>query len=340
MWLLASIVGLRPFFASPPTDKYMASVYIADTGYFLPERILTNDELSKMVDTTQEWIESRVGIRERRVADAEHNTSDLAAFAVEASLQRAGWDKEDLDLFLCATSTPDSLIPATASWSCQRMQLFDVPAFDINAACSGFVYGMGVARAMMQTGDFNKVAFVTAEKYTRVTDYTDRTSCIFFGDSAGSLLLTKDKPEKGAWEVVDTSMKNFNDGADVVTTEIGGFFWQDGRRVKNYALGAFKESAKWMLEKHGIKVDDLRAFVAHQANSRVLQTVCDMVGIHESQHWHNVEICGNQGAAGSATTFCMGLEEHQGSFKDGDTILVTTFGSGFTSGSALLRWVD
>ncbi len=293
-----------------------------------------------MVDTTHEWIESRVGIRERRIADDEHNTSALAAFAVEDSLERAGWDKNDLDLFVCATSTPDSLIPATASWSCQRMGLHPLPAFDINAACSGFVYGMGVARAMMLTGDFNKVAFVTAEKYTRVTDYTDRASCIFFGDSAGSLLLTKEKPAKGGWEVIDTSMKNFNDGADVVTTEIGGFFWQDGPRVKNYALRAFEESAVLMLQKHGVEVDDLKAFVAHQANLRVLQTVCDMVGVHESQHWHNVEICGNQGAAGSATTFCMGNAEHQGTYKEGDYILVTTFGSGFTSGSALLRWAE
>ena len=159
-------------------------------------------------------------------------------------------------------------------------------------------------------------------------------------EELGSLLLTKEKPAKGGWEVIDTSMKNFNDGADVVTTEIGGFFWQDGPRVKNYALRAFEESAVLMLQKHGVEVDDLKAFVAHQANLRVLQTVCDMVGVHESQHWHNVEICGNQGAAGSATTFCMGNAEHQGTYKEGDYILVTTFGSGFTSGSALLRWAE
>ena len=242
-----------------------------------------------------------------------------------------------LDLLGCATSTPDSLIPATGSWICQKLRI-DPVAFDVNAACSGFVYGLAVARGQMATMGYSKVAMVTAEKYTRVTDYTDRATCIFFGDSAGALLLSPHKPEFG-FEVVDVVMANMNEGADCVTTTIGGYFRQDGPRVKEYALRGFTSSASSILRRNDVKASDLKAFVGHQANFRVLQTVCDVLNVHESQHWHNVRDFGNQGAAGAATAFCQGVERHTQDLQDGDLILVTTFGSGFTTGSALLRCV-
>ena len=311
----------------------MDSIYVVGTGFYLPEERVTNADLIETVDTSEEWISTRVGIRERRRAAEDENTSDLAALATQAALERSGWNGEDLDLLVCATSTPDALIPATASFACKRLGI-DPVAFDVNAACSGFAYGISVADSMIRSGRFAKVAMVTAEKYTRVTDYSDRATCIFFGDSAGTLLLSNEKPKVGL-EVVDWVMANMNEGAECVTTPIGGFFWQDGAKVKEYALRGFRDSALEILERNNLQTGDLCAFVGHQANYRVLQTVCDTLGIHESQHWHNVRNCGNQGAAGAATAFCQHLESE--TLSEGDFILATTFGSGFTTGSVLFR---
>lgn len=315
----------------------MASTYIAGTGFFVPEERITNPQLIASVDTTEEWISTHIGIRERRRAKPEDDTSALGAYATANACERNGWDKADLDLLVCATSTPDSLIPATASWTCNKLAI-DPVAFDVNAACSGFVYGLATAQGLMQSMGYSKVAMVTAEKYTRVTDYTDRKTCVFFGDSAGTLLMTPERPKQG-FEVVDIVMANMNEGAECVTTPIKGYFRQDGPEVKKYALKGFTNSATEILERNGLTPEDLYAFVGHQANYRVLQTVCDMLGVHESQHWHNVRYFGNQGAAGAATTFCQKAEEHAADLVDGAYVLATTFGSGFTTGSALLRVV-
>jgi 3-oxoacyl-[acyl-carrier-protein] synthase-3 len=214
----------------------------------------------------------------------------------------------------------------------------DPVAFDVNAACSGFVYGLATAQGLMDSFGYRRVALTTAEKYTRVTDYDDRATCIFFGDSAATVLLAPEKPSQG-FEVLDLSMANVNEGAEYVTTPVGGYFRQDGRRVKEYALKSFEGCSRDMLAKHGIAVGDLRAFCGHQANLRVLETVGEVLGLRPEQHWHNVATCGNQGAAGVITAFTTQLEEHKDSLRPGDLFLLTVFGSGFTSGSALLRWI-
>jgi 3-oxoacyl-[acyl-carrier-protein] synthase-3 len=196
-----------------------------------------------------------------------------------------------------------------------------------------------VADAMMQTGPWNRVAMCTAEKYTRVTDYTDRTSCIFFGDSAATVLLQKERPQRG-FEIVDLIMANVNEGADYVVTPVGGFFRQQGNKVKDYALREFETSAKTILSRNGLSVADLRAFAGHQANLRVLEMVANALDVPPAKHWHTVESCGNSGAAGAPLTFCSKVEEHEATLKHGEWFLVTVFGSGFTTGSVLLRRID
>lgn len=315
----------------------MAPIYIAGTGFFVPEERITNPQLIASVATSEEWISTHIGIRERRKARDEDDTSALGAYATENACKRLGWDMQELDLLICATSTPDSLIPATASWICNQLKV-DPVAFDVNAACSGFVYGLATAKAMMESMGYKRVAMVTAEKYTRVTDYTDRKTCVFFGDSAGTVLMSHERPKSG-FEIVDIVMENMNEGAECVTTPIKGYFRQDGPEVKKYALKGFTNSATQILQRNGLEPKDLFAFVGHQANYRVLQTVCDMLGVQESQHWHNVRDFGNQGAAGAATTFCQKFEAHEGELEDGQYVLSTTFGSGFTTGSVLLRCV-
>lgn len=312
--------------------------YLCGLGTFVPPDVITNADIIARVETSEDWILSHTGVRERRRAPAGWNTSDLGAAATRDALERAGWNPRELELLICATSTPDRLIPATASYIGQKLGI-DPIAFDVNAACSGFVYGLATARAMMQSFGYRRAALCTAEMYTRVTDYDDRSTCIFFGDSATTVLLTPERPAVG-FEVLDLTMGNVNEGADFVTTPVGGTFRQDGRRVKEYALRCFEASARDMLGRHGLEPQQLRAFCGHQANLRVLEEVAQRLGVRSEQHWHNVSTCGNQGAAGVITAFCAGLAEHEAEVRDGDLFLLTVFGSGFTYGSVLLRRID
>ncbi len=313
-------------------------MYIAGTGFHIPEKKLTNAQLIAMVDTSDQWILSHTGIEERRVATDDVDTSDLGVQATRAALAAARWRAEDLDLLVCATSTPDRLIPATASLIGMKMEI-DPVAFDVNAACSGFVYGLAVAQALGVAHGYRRIALTTPEKYSRVTDYTDRATCVFFGDSAGTVLLQPDEPEAG-FEVVDVVMANMNEGADFVITPVGGYFWQNGRRVLEYAMKGFSESAKDVLRRNELAPGDLKAWVGHQANLRALEAVAELVGIAPEQHWFNVDRCGNQGAAGVITTFCEEVVAREAEIAHGDLFLLTVFGSGFTTGSALLRRVD
>jgi 3-oxoacyl-[acyl-carrier-protein] synthase-3 len=312
--------------------------FLCGTGYCVPAEVITNADLIRRVPTNEDWILSHTGIRERRAAPQGHDTSDLGAAATRHALERAGWDPKRLQLLVCATSTPDRLIPATANYIGQKLGI-DPIAFDVNAACSGFVYGLAVARGLVETLGLERAALCTAEKYTRVTDYDDRATCIFFGDSAATVLLCKARPKVG-FEIVDLLMENINEGADFVTTPIGGTFRQDGRRVKEYALRSFEKSARDLLGRNGLAVGDLRAFCGHQANLRVLEEVGSRLGVRPERHWHNVETCGNQGAAGVITAFTTALDAQQASVRDGDLFLLTVFGSGFTTGSVLLRRID
>lgn len=316
----------------------MTSMYIAGTGYYLPPDRITNEDLSRMVATNDEWIVSHTGMKERRRAADDQNTSDLGVLATTRALESAGWRAGDLDLLVVATSTPDRLIPSTASIIAKKMEI-DPVAFDVNAACAGFVFGLSVAQSLAIVNGYRRVALCVPEKYTRVTDYTNRATCVFFGDSAGAVLLQPERPMVGL-EIADTVLASINEGADFVYTPIGGHFWQDGRRVKEYALRGFYDSATDLLDRNGLDISDITAFAGHQANLRILEEVATKVGLNSDQHWYNVDLCGNQGAAGVVTTLCQNLEERGNQLQDGDLILLTVMGAGFTVGSALLRRVD
>jgi len=312
-------------------------MFIAGMGYHHPQRRVTNEDLVRRMDTSDEWIRERTGIRERRYADDGVDTSDLGVLATTKALDDVGWDPAEIELLICATSTPDCLVPSTASYICNKLQLPSV-ALDVNAACSGFVYGLAVARGLMETSGFGRVALCTAEKYSRVVDPTDRRNAIFWGDSAATVMLQRDPPPVGA-ELVDVVLKNVNEGADLAKVPIRGYVAVEGNAVKPIADKGFMDSATDILERNRLSTADLRAFMGHQVNLRVLESLADTLGVN-GRHWHNVETLGNQGAAGVVTTFCAGVERHAGELEDGDLFLLTVFGAGFTSGSALLRWVD
>ena len=313
-------------------------VYIPATGYFFPEGRITNDQLVATLPTTHEWIMSHVGIRERRAARRDQRPSDLGVLASRDALQKAGWSADDVDLLVCATTTPDALAPATACYMGMKLGI-DPVAFDVGAACSGFVYALQVTAGMIAQGGYRRALCVATEDYTRLTDYTNRQTCIFFGDSAGVALMQAEQPDVGL-ELVDVLLVNVNEGVPYVGLPINGFFSQVGNKVLDYATKCFLARSTEMLERHGLKPADLRAFVGHQANLIMLEQVANTLGLRQDQHWHNVEWCGNQGCAGVASTLALHLEQQRDSLKHGDWFLLTTFGAGFTTGSALLRWID
>lgn len=315
-----------------------APIYISAIGHYVPEERITNDLLVQTLDTSAEWIMSHVGIAERRAARRDQRPSDLGMLAARDALGKAGWTEEEVELLVCATTTPDALAPATSCIIGQKMGINPV-SFDVGAACSGFIYALRVTQGMMLAGGYQRAICCATEDYTRLTDYTNRETCIFFGDSAGVALMQPEKPARGL-ELVDVILVNVNEGAGHVRLPINGYFSQTGNMVLRYASECFLARSLEMLARHGLEPSDLRAFVGHQANLVMLEAVVSDLGLTPEQHWHNVEWCGNQGAAGVATAFSLKLEEHADSLKDGDLFLLTTFGAGFTTGSALLRWID
>lgn len=314
----------------------MSATYIAGRGYHHPDERLTNADIVARLDTTPEWIESHTGILERRRAVDGVDTSDLAVEAIRRALDGSDWAAGDVELLVCATSTPDTLAPATASWICGKLGLGAVP-FDMNASCAGFIYGLAVADALMKARDLTRVVLTASEKYSRVVDHEDRRFEIFFGDSAGALLLQPEAPPVGL-ELVDLTMAARNEGTGLALTPIDGFFSMDGAAIKPIATELLVNSATEMLERNALSISDLRAFMAHQMNYRLLEELVEALQVSDEQHWHNVQTCGNQGGAGVLTTLCAGLDRHD--LRDGDLLLLTVVGSGFTAGSALLRYVD
>jgi len=316
----------------------MEGTFIAASGYHHPPRELTNADLVARMDTSADWILSHTGIESRNLAAEDVDTSDLAVAATSAALRRGGWSPEDVELLICATSTPDTLAPATAAHASEKLGLTGIH-FDLNASCSNFVYGLAVARGLMATQGLRRIALSAAEKYSRVVDYEDRRFAIFFGDSAGTVLLQDERPALGA-EIVDIRLRSHNEGADLALTPVRGWFSMDGAAIKPIATRLLVESATEMLEANGLEVGDLRVFLAHQMNHRLLEDLVEILGVREEQHWHNVSTRGNQGGAGIVTALCAGIEDPDRRLDDGDLLLLTVVGSGFSAGSALLRWID
>jgi 3-oxoacyl-[acyl-carrier-protein] synthase III len=313
--------------------------YINGLAYHHPERVVTNFDLMKTMDTSDEWILGHTGIRERRYAPDDMNTSDLGAIATGNALKDARLDPSELDALICVTSTPDMLIPSTASYIANKLGLRGTTAFDVNAACAGFVYGLAVAQGLLHSQGHDRIVLCAAEKYTRVIDPTDRANSIFWGDGSAAMVLQPGRPLVGL-ELLDVSLSNYNEEPDLVRIPIGGCFEMSGRAVKAIAFDGLVASATAMLARHDLSVEQLRGFVCHQANLRMIEALADRLGVEEHQHWHNVEMFGNQGAAGALTAFCAGLHKRRDELQDGDLFMLTVYGAGFTGGSALLRWID
>ncbi len=326
------------------------SVFIRAIGVHTPERKLTNAELSTMVDTSDEWIKTRSGIAERRIAGPNENPSDMGAKAAAKALERAGLTPADVDLLIVATMTPDVPFPSTACLLQAKLGLRrDIPCFDVSAACSGFVYALQVAKDMMRSGSYRRALVVGAEKLSSVVDWSDRTTCVLFGDGAGAVLL-ETTPEKNVG-LLGNILGADGNNAELLHCAGGGsaapatadslrdgkhFLRMNGKEVFRHAVRVMAESCERVLAKCDVKSAQVAWFIPHQANSRILEAVASQLNVDMDRFPSNLERYGNT----SAASIPLALEEawKDGKIKHGDLVLIVAFGAGLTWGATLLRW--
>lgn len=327
----------------------MEKIRAAITGIeaFLPEYILTNEELSRMVDTSDEWIMQRVGIKERRILKGEGKaTSDMGAEATKKLLKKTGTNPDEIDLVLVATITPDMAFPSTACIIAEKAGIKNFWGFDLSAACSGFLYTLQTASHFIETGRYKKILVVAADKMSAITDYTDRTTCVLFGDAAVAMLVEPTKEEVG---VMDYLLQADGSGKDSLYQRAGGslkpashatidakehFVYQDGKAVFKVAVSKMADVSVAMMERNNLKPDDIAWLVPHQANLRIIDAVGRRMGIGKEKVMINIEKYGNTTAA----TIPLCLWELEKSLKKGDNLILSTFGGGFTWGSIFLKW--
>ncbi len=326
----------------------MGAVGIIGTGKYVPERVLTNKELEQMVDTNDEWIVTRTGIRERRIAASEQATSDLAYEASMKALEAAGVAAEDVELIIVATITPDMFFPSTACILQDRLGARRAAAFDLSAACSGFIYGLATATSMLQSGMYKNALVIGAECLSRITDYTDRNTCILFGDGAGAVVLGEVPAGRG--------FKSFELGADGSGGELlkvcgGGsrmpstadsvdskahFIYMAGSEVFKFAVRIMGGAAEDALKKAGLDKSDIDLMIPHQANIRIIQSALNRLSLSEDKCMINLDRYGNVSAASIPLALAEAVE--QGRVKEGDTLMLVGFGGGLTWGASALVW--
>jgi 3-oxoacyl-[acyl-carrier-protein] synthase III len=320
---------------------------ITAVGHYLPEERLTNAELEILVDTSDEWIRSRTGIRERRILrDPSKATSYLAAEAAREVLQVADVDPESIDAIIVATVTPDMLFPATAALVQTAIGATNAWGYDLSAACSGFLYALSAGAGLIEGGRHKRVLVIGADKMSSIVDYTDRTTCILFGDGAGAVLLELDEAGNGIedtihrmdasnWEALCMKGGGSLNPSSHATIDAGlHSLYQDGRTVFKYAVEGMAGVAAEIMEKHGLTGDDIRYLVPHQANLRIIDATARRMGITMDKVMLNIEHYGNTTAA--TIPLCLYDWEHD--LNTGDNLVLAAFGGGFTWGATYLRW--
>ncbi|WP_140723283.1 MULTISPECIES: beta-ketoacyl-ACP synthase III [Gammaproteobacteria] len=313
---------------------------IAGTGSYLPEKVLTNDDLAKIVDTSDEWIRTRTGIRERHIVADDQTTGDLAYEAAVRALEAAGVQASDLDMIVVGTTTPDLIFPSTACLLQARLGATGCGALDVNAACSGFIYALSVADKFVRSGDCKTVLVVGAETLTRIVDWTDRTTCVLFGDGAGAVVLKADE-ETGILSThlhADGSKKELLwDPVGVsVGFEEGGKILMKGNDVFKYAVKALDSVVDETLEANGLDKHDLDWLIPHQANLRIIEATAKRLDMSMDQVVVTVDKHGNTSAA--SVPLALDTAIRSGRVQRGQLLLLEAFGGGFTWGSALLRY--
>ncbi|MBI9035189.1 MAG: ketoacyl-ACP synthase III [Bacteroidales bacterium] len=320
---------------------------ITGVGAYLPEYRLTNEELSQMVDTSDEWIMTRIGIKERRILKGEgKGTSDLAVGAVQNLFEKTGTQPQEIDLLICATVTPDHQFPATANIICDKLGIRNIMSFDVNAACSGFLFALSTACKFVETGKFKKVIVVGAEKMSAIVDYTDRSTSPIFGDGSAAVLL---EPTEGENGIIDETLETDGVGRVHLHMKAGGsvnpsthetidnrmhYIYQEGQPVFKWAVSKMADVSVNMMERHGLTAENLAWLVPHQANMRIIDATARRMGISPDQVMINIQKYGNTTSA----TIPLCLFEWEDQLKKGDNIILAAFGAGFTWGAIYLKW--
>ncbi|WP_418179372.1 beta-ketoacyl-ACP synthase III [Aliarcobacter lanthieri] len=319
-------------------------------GAYIPPKIMTNQDFEKIIDTSDEWITKRTGIKERRIAESNEASSDLGYRAAQQAIQRANINKNEIDLVICATVTPDFLcMPSTACLISSKLELENVMAFDVSAACTGFVYALNIAKAFIESGMKKNVLIVGAEKYSSILNYEDRTTCFIFGDGAGAAIISATTNKEEA--IIDVHCSSDGAYEDLIKTPGGGSkhpcsqevldnkmacISMKGNETFKLAVKTLTSDVKEMLKRHNLSNSDITHFIPHQANFRIIKAVGEALNLSEEQTVVTVDKYGNTSAASIPMAMNFAFEE--GKIKAGDTILFDAFGGGLTWGSALFKF--
>ncbi|MCM8770118.1 MAG: ketoacyl-ACP synthase III [Candidatus Omnitrophica bacterium] len=328
----------------------MKNVLIAGTGSYLPEKVLTNRDFEQMVETSDEWIVTRTGIRERRVSNRNEAASDLGAQAAMQACLDASVSLEDIDCLICATITGDLPLPSTACIIQKKLGLKSAPAFDISAACTGFLYGLELARCLIIAGNYKNILVVAAECMTRVTDYQDRNTCVLFGDGAGAAVVSAGESEQNG--LIGSFLAADGEHEDLVYIPAGGsrlpasretvdrrlhFLKMEGSTLFKIAVLSMSEAVRILLKRFKVKPEEVGLIIPHQANLRIINGVAKNLGIPEEKFYVNIQRYGNMSAASVAVALDEAKRERR--LKTGDLVVTVAFGGGLTWGANLIRWV-
>ncbi len=327
----------------------MSKIYAALTGVhcYVPDYVLTNAELEQLVDTNEEWIITRTGIRERRILKGEaKGVSVMGIEAVRGLLEKTGTDPSEVDLVICATVTPDMMFPDTANLVAHALGICNAFCFDLTAACSGFIYALSTAAMYVESGRYKKVVVIGGDKMSSIIDYTDRATCIIFGDAAGAVLL---EPSTEPYGVIDYLHKSDGIGQQYLYQKAGGsrypashqtvdnrehFVYQNGKPVFKYAVTGMADVVQQVMARNGLHRDDLHWLVPHQANLRIIESVASLMEFPLDKVMINIQRYGNTTAA----TIPLCLWEWESQLQQGDNLILTAFGGGFTWGAVYLKW--
>jgi len=327
----------------------MSKINAAITGIasYVPDYILTNEELSTMVDTNDEWIKTRTGIKQRHILKGEDKgTSDMATPAVKRLLKKTNTKAEDIDLLICASVTPDMQFPATSNIISDNVGLVNAFSYDMNAACSGFLFAVQTGRAFVESGLYNKVIVVGADKMSSIVDYTDRSTCVIFGDGAGAIMLEPTTEDVG---IMDADLATDGSGKVHLHQKAGGsvkpashetvdagehYIYQEGQAVFKFAVSRMADVSADMMNKHHIKPEELAWLVPHQANLRIIEATARRMKINPKQVMINIQDYGNTTNA----TIPLCISDYEKHLKKGDKIILSAFGGGFTWGAIYLKW--
>src|SRR5690554_82831 len=320
---------------------------ITAVGAYVPDFILTNKMLEEMVDTNDEWITTRTGIKQRHILKEEgKGTSFMAIKAAQELLQKSGADPKEIDMVIVATATPDLPVAATAAYVASEVGAVNAFAYDLQAACSSFLYGMSTASSYIESGRYKKILLIGADKMSSILDYTDRTTCIIFGDGAGAVLFESNEEGLG---LQDEYLRSDGIGREFLKIDAGGsvlpasldtvrnkqhFVFQDGRTVFKYAVSNMADVAERMMDRNNLTKEDVQWLVPHQANMRIIQATANRVDLDPSKVMINIQNYGNTTSA----TLPLLLSDYETQLKKGDNLIFAAFGGGFTWGSIYLKW--